>query len=83
MARIRPRGIDETSEERQRRLAAKSVNFGATIIARTVIMAAAGLYAWQEFQFTGQVHRGVAVGMVVMLGDFGRVVMKAAEPGTR
>lgn len=82
-SRIRPRQIEETAEQRKRRLAAKTVNFTATIIARIVIIAAAGLWAWQQYQFTGQIHRGIAIGVFVMFGDLGRVIMKATEPGTK
>ena len=59
------------------------MNFTATIIARIVIITAAGLWAWQQFQFTGQIHRGIAIGVFVMFGDLGRVIMKATEPGTK
>lgn len=82
-SRIRPRQIEETAEQRKRRLAAKTVNFTATILARFVIIAAAGLWAWQQYQFTGQVHRGIAIGVFAMFGDLGRVIMKATEPGTK
>ncbi len=82
-SRIRPRQIDESPEERKRRLAAKTVNFTATIIARIVIIAGAGLWAWKQYEFTGQIHRGVAVGAFVMFGDLGRVILKATEPGTK
>ncbi len=82
-SRMRPRQIEETPEDRKRRLAAKTVNFTATIIARIVIIAGAGVYAWNQYQLTGQVHRGVAIGVFVMIGDLGRVIMKAAEPGTK
>ncbi len=82
-SRIRPRQIDESPEQRKRRLAAKTVNFSATIIARIVIIAGAGLWAWKQYEFTGQVHRGVALGVFVMFGDLGRVILKASEPGTK
>ncbi len=82
-SRIRPRQLEETPEDRKRRLAAKTVNFTATTIARIVIIAAAGLWAWEQYQYTGQIHRGVAVGILVMFGDLGRVIMKASEPGTK
>jgi|GEM_PF-1544240 len=82
-SRIRPRQIEETPEMRKRRLAAKTVNFTATIIARIVIIAAAGLWAWKQYEYTGQIHRGVAIGIFVMFGDLGRVIMKASEPGTK
>ena len=82
-SRIRPRQIEETPETRKRRLAAKTVNFTATIIARLVIIAAAGLWAWEQYQYTGQIHRGIVVGGFVMFGDLGRVIFKAMEPGTK
>ncbi len=82
-SRIRPRGIEESPEERKRRLRAKTVNFTATIIARIVIIAGAGFWAWKQYEFTGQIHRGVAVGAFAMFGDFGRVLLKAIEPGTK
>jgi hypothetical protein len=83
VTRIRPRQIEETAEQRKRRLAAKTVNFTATIIARVVIIVGAGIYGWDIYESTGQVHRGVAIGIIVMIGDLGRVVMKASEPGTK
>jgi hypothetical protein len=83
MSRIRKSSIDETPEERKKRLAAKTVNFGATIIARLIILGAAGFYTWMEFQSTGKIHRGFAIGIFVMLADFGRVVLKAMEPGSK
>lgn len=83
LSRIRRRGSDESPEERKRRLAAKTVNFGATIIARIVILAAAGLWVWKGYEFSGQIHRGVALGMFAMLADLGRVSLKALEPGTK
>lgn len=82
-SRIRPRQIEETAAQRKRRLAAKTVNFTATIIARIIIIAGAGWWVWQQYQFTGQVHRGIAIGVFVMLGDLGRVIMKATEPGAK
>lgn len=83
VSRIRKRGTDETPEERKRRLAAKTVNFSATILARLVILGAAGFWMWNTYQFSGQIHRGVAIGMFVMLADVGRVSMKALEPGSK
>lgn len=82
-SRIRPRQIEETPETRKRRLAAKTVNFTATIIARIVIIGGAGLWAWKQYEYTGQIHRGVAVGVFIMFGDLGRVLLKAMEPGTK
>lgn len=83
LSRIRKCSIDETPAERKKRLAAKTVNFGATFIARIIIMGAAGFFIWTELQNTGKIHRGVAVGMFAMLADFGRVMMKALEPGSK
>lgn len=83
LSRIRKCSIDETPEERKKRLAAKTVNFSATIIARIVIIGAAGLFAWSEFQSTGKIHRGVALGMFAMTADLGRVLLKALEPGSK
>lgn len=83
VSRIRRRAIDETPEERKIRLTAKAVNFSATMIARLVIIAAAGMYMWTEYQYTGRVHRGIALGLFAMIADFGRVTMKALEPGTK
>ncbi len=82
-SRIRPRQIEETPEDRKRRLAAKTANFTATIIARLVIIAAAALWAWKQYEYSGQIHRGVAVGVFIMLGDLGRVFMKASVSGTK
>ena len=83
LSRIRKCSIDETPEERKKRLAAKTVNFSATIIARLVIIGAAGLFAWSEFQNTGKIHRGVALGIFAMTADLGRVLLKALEPGSK
>lgn len=83
LSRIKPRGVDETPEERQRRLAAKTVNFTATFLARLILMAALAKYGYDAYQMTGVVHRGVAVGMFAMVADFGRVALKAMEPGTK
>lgn len=83
LSRIKPRGVDETPEERKKRLAAKTINFTATFLARLVLMAAVAKYGYDAFQMTGVVHRGVAVGMFAMVADFGRVAIKAMEPGTK
>lgn len=83
LSRIRKCSIDETPEERKKRLAAKTVNFTATIIARLIIIGAAGLFAWSEFQNTGKFHRGVALGIFAMTVDLGRVILKALEPGSK
>jgi len=83
VSRIRKNMVDEAPEERKRRLAAKTVNFSTTILARMVILAAAGFYAWNEFQFSGQVHRGVAIGLFAMTADLGRVTLKVMTPGSK
>lgn len=83
LSRIRKSSIDETPEARKKRLAAKTMNFGATILARLILMGAAGYYLWDVYQFSGQVPRGVALGLFAMVGDFGRVLIKAMEPGTK
>lgn len=83
VSRIRKRQIEETPEDRKKRLAAKAVNFSATILARIAILAAAGLYMWKEYEFTGKVHRGVALGAFAMTADLGRVILKAMEPGSK
>lgn len=83
VTRIRKCAIEETPEERKKRLAAKSVNFGASFFARILILGAAGYFLWIEFQSTGQIHRAVATGVFAMVADFGRVVMKAMTPGSK
>ena len=83
MSRIRKNSIDENDEDRRKRMAAKTVNFGATIIARLVILAAAGWYLYNMLEYSGQMHRGLAVGMFAMTADLGRVVLKAMEPGSK
>ena len=83
LSKIRKCRIEETPEERKKRLAAKTVNFGATIIARLVIIAALGVYAWGEYQASGRIHRGVLFGLVAMGGDLGRVLLKMMEPGSK
>lgn len=83
LSRMRPRGIEETPDQRKRRLAAKTVNFTATILARLLIIAALGLYAYDIHESSGAIHRGAAAGIVAMLLDFGRVLMKAMQPGTK
>ena len=83
VSRIRKNMIDETPQQRKKRLAAKTVNFGATMIARIVILAGVGLYAWNTYQFSGEIHRGVALGLFVIAADFGRVCLKAMTPGSK
>lgn len=83
LSKMRKNRIEETPEQRKKRLAAKTVNFGATFLARLIIIGAAGYYGYEQFQQTGIVPRGVAMGVFVMLGDFGRVILKAMEPGSK
>lgn len=83
LSRIRPRGIEETPDERKRRLTAKTVNFTFTIIARLVIMGALGQFGYEAYQATGMVHRGVAAGLFAIAADLGRVILKAMTPGTK
>ena len=83
VSRMRKNAIDETPEERSKRLAAKSINFGTTFAARAIIIAALAYYAWNAYQYSGNVHRGVAVAMFAMFADFGRVALKALEPGSK
>ena len=83
LSRINKNRIVETPEERKKRLAAKTVNFGATFIARIIIIAAACAYGYDLYQSTGAVHRGVAAGVLAMIVDFGRVLLKAMEPGSK
>ncbi len=75
--------VDETPEAHKRRLAAKTVNFSMTFLVRTAIFAAVVYYAWNEHHLTGQIHRGVAIGLLVMAADFGRVALKAMAPGSK
>jgi len=75
--------LDDTPEARKRRLAAKTVNFSTTFLVRIIILAAVAYYIWNERQLTGQIHRGVAIGLLVMAADFGRVALKAMTPGTK
>lgn len=82
-SRIRKCSIDETPAQRKKRLAAKTMNFSATIIARITILVAVGYYAWAEFKGIGGVHRGIVIGIFVMLADLGRVIIKALDPGSK
>lgn len=81
VSRIRPLTPDETPEARKKRLAAKTVNFTATILARLIILAGAGLYIWKSYDFSGQLPRTAALGLFAMTADLGRVALKALEPG--
>ncbi|VAV97093.1 hypothetical protein MNBD_ALPHA05-229 [hydrothermal vent metagenome] len=75
--------IDETPEAHKRRLAAKTINFSTTFLIRIIIFAAVLYYAWSQHQLTGQIHRGLAIGLLVMAADFGRVSLKAMTPGSK
>ncbi|MBL4620129.1 MAG: hypothetical protein JKX88_08540 [Marinicaulis sp.] len=83
LSRIRKCSVDETPKQRKKRLAAKIVNFGASILVRIIILGVAGFFVWTEFQSTGTVHNGYAAGILLMVADFGRIVMKAMTPGTK
>ena len=83
LSRMRPRGTLETPEDRKRRLAAKTINFSATFLARIIIMATVAYLLYGMWQGTGVVHRGYAMAMFAMTADFGRVLLKAMEPGTK
>ena len=83
LSRIRPRGIEETPDQRKKRLTVKTINFTATIIARFAIMAGLGLFIWSGYEMTATIHRGAACGIVLIFADLGRVIIKAMEPGTK
>lgn len=83
LSKMRKNRIEESPEQRKKRLAAKTVNFGATFLARLILIGAAGYYGYEQFQQTGVINRGVAMGVFIMLGDFGRVMLKAMEPGSK
>ncbi len=83
LSRIRKCAIDETPAQRKKRLAAKTINYSATILARIAILCAVGFYAWHEYQTSYSIHRGVLAGMFVMVADFGRVILKAMDPGSK
>ncbi|PQA89644.1 hypothetical protein [Hyphococcus luteus] len=83
LSRIRPRGVNETPEQRKKRLGAKTINFTATILARVIIMGALALFMWDGYEITGAIQRGPAIAMVAMVADLGRVILKAMEPGTK
>ncbi len=84
VSRIRKTNIvDETPEAHKRRIAAKAVNFSITFLIRTIIFAAVVYYAWNEQKLTGHIHRGMAIGLLVMAADFGRVALKAMTPGSK
>ena len=83
LSRIRPRGTLETPEQRKKRMAAKTINFTMTFLARIIIMGAVGFLIHESWQGTGVIHRGYAMAMFAMVADFGRVTIKAMEPGTK
>ena len=83
LSRIQKSPIIETPEVRKKRLAAKTINYSATILARIVIIAAACMWGYEQMKTTGVVHRGVAAGVFAMFLDLGRVTMKALTPGSK
>jgi len=83
LSKMRKNRIEETPEQRKKRLAAKTVNFGATFLVRSIIIGAAVYFGYQTFESTGSFPRGVGIGIFVMVGDFGRVLLKAMEPGSK
>ena len=83
LSRIRKSRIEETPEERKKRLAAKTVNYTASFIGRLIVIAAASLYGWEHLQMTGSMHHGISIGVFIMAADFVRVAMKAATPGSK
>lgn len=83
LSKMRKNRIEETPEQRKKRMAAKTVNFGATFLVRIIIIAAALYFGYQTVELTGVFPRGVGIGIFVMVGDFGRVLLKAMEPGSK
>ncbi len=83
LSRIRPRGVEETDDDRKRRLTAKTMNFGATFLARLIIMGAVAKFGYDTYEMTGMFPRGVGFGLFAMTADFGRVIVKAMTPGTK
>ncbi|WP_411816314.1 hypothetical protein [Hyphococcus sp. DH-69] len=79
LSRIKTRRREETPEQRKRRMASNRLNFGATIIARLVIIAALGNFGYEVYEMTGTVHRGVAAGVIAISLDLLRVTAKAAD----
>ena len=73
----------ESPEARKKRLAAKTINFTATFFARIMIIGVVGYLMYDIYQGSGTIHRGYAMGMFAMIADFGRVLLKAMEPGTK
>jgi hypothetical protein len=80
---MRPRGLMETPEQHKKRMTAKTINFTMTFFARFVIMGAVAYLMYGIYEGTGSLHRGYAVAMFAMIADFGRVTLKAMEPGTK
>ena len=68
---------------RRRRLRAKTVNFTCTLTARAVIMFGLGYFLLHEWEHYGVVDRRGAFILLAMVADYGRVIMKALEPGTK
>jgi len=83
LSRISKIRLDETPAQRKKRLAAKSVNFSASFIVRIAIIGAALWYGYEAYRSTGAIDRAVALAVLVMAADFGRVLLKALQPGSR
>lgn len=83
LSKMRKNRIEETPEQRKKRMAAKTVNFGATFLVRIIIIGAAGYFGYQVYESTGAFPRNIGIGIFVMVGDFGRVLIKAMEPGSK
>ncbi len=83
LSKMRKNRIEETPEERKKRLAAKTVNFGITFLARIIIIGAAGYIGYLAYESTGIFPRNIGVGITIVLADFGRVLLKAMEPGSK
>ena len=80
LSRINKNRSGESPAERKKRLAAKSVNFSASFLARAAILSAAIWYGYEGYRATGDIDRLVAVAVLAMAADFGRVLIKAMQP---
>ena len=83
LSRINKNRSGESPAERKKRLAAKSVNFSASFLARAAILGAAIWYGYEGYRATGDIDRLVAVAILAMAADFGRVLIKSMQPGGR
>lgn len=80
---IRRLRLNETSEERRVRLRVKTINFASTLTARAVIIFIALFYLVHRYSHSGILDRRIAIVIFAMVGDYGRVLMKAFTPGTK